>query len=123
MPLKNCSDGGKPGYKWGDAGHCYTYTKDNPASQKSAKKKAIRQGIAIEGPDKFKKEVTKSAEEIKETDKVVEDIKHYQDQADEVPPPHEVHPDKDNIDNFTLIELVREVEREDSLEQMKSHLR
>lgn len=47
MPLKKCSSDGKPGYKWGDQGHCYT----GPGGKKAA----IRQGIAIEGPDKFKK--------------------------------------------------------------------
>jgi hypothetical protein len=45
MPLKKCSNDGKSGYKWGDSGNCYT----GP----DAKKKAIKQGIAIEGPEKF----------------------------------------------------------------------
>ena len=47
MPLKKCSNDGKSGYKWGDSGNCYT----GP----DAKKKAIKQGIAIEGPEKFTK--------------------------------------------------------------------
>lgn len=47
MPLKKCSNDGESGYKWGDSGNCYT----GP----DAKKKAIRQGIAIEGPEKFTK--------------------------------------------------------------------
>ena len=42
MPIKRCGD---DGYKWGDTGKCYT----GP----DAKKKAIKQGIAIEGPKKF----------------------------------------------------------------------
>ncbi len=42
MPLKRC---GKNGWKWGDGGKCYT--------GKDAKKQAIKQGIAIEGPKKF----------------------------------------------------------------------
>lgn len=42
MPLKRCPNG----WKWGDKGKCYT--------GKDAKKKAIKQGIAIEGPEKFK---------------------------------------------------------------------
>lgn len=46
MPLKQCSVKGKSGWKWGDSGHCYT--------GKDGKKKAIKQGIAIEGPKKFK---------------------------------------------------------------------
>ncbi len=46
MPLKRCTENGKSGWKWGNSGKCYT--------GKDAKKKAIKQGIAIEGPDKFK---------------------------------------------------------------------
>lgn len=41
MPLKNCGNGK---WKWGDNGKCY-----------NSKKDAIKQGLAIEGPDKFKK--------------------------------------------------------------------
>jgi hypothetical protein len=47
MPLKRCKKDGKSGWKWGDGGACYT--------GKNGKKLAIKQGIAIEGPDKFKK--------------------------------------------------------------------
>lgn len=47
MPLKNCSENGKNGWKWGDQGKCYI--------GKDAKKQAIRQGISIEGPEKFAK--------------------------------------------------------------------
>lgn len=43
MPVKKCQINGKQGYKWGDEGKCYT----GP----DAKKKAIAQGIAIEGGD------------------------------------------------------------------------
>ena len=45
MPLKNCTVDGKSGYQWGDDGKCYT--------GKDGKKKALRQGVAIEGPEKF----------------------------------------------------------------------
>tara|TARA_R110000824_G_scaffold282601_22_gene470938 strand:- start:600 stop:1100 length:501 start_codon:yes stop_codon:yes gene_type:complete len=45
MPLKKCTVDGKAGYQWGDAGKCYT--------GRDAKKKAIRQGVAVEGPEKF----------------------------------------------------------------------
>ena len=45
MPLKKCSENGKSGWKWGDEGKCY--------SGSDGKKKAIKQGIAIEGPQKF----------------------------------------------------------------------
>ena len=53
MPLKNCNADGKSGYKWGDKGNCYT--------GKDGKKKAIKQGIAIEGPEKF----SQKAQELK----------------------------------------------------------
>lgn len=46
MPLKQCTNDGKSGWKWGDSGHCYT----GP----NGKKQAIRQGVAVEGPDKFR---------------------------------------------------------------------
>jgi len=42
MPLKKCADNDKSGWKWGDEGKCYV----GP----DGKKKAIKQGIAIEGP-------------------------------------------------------------------------
>ena len=45
MPLKKCTIDSKAGYKWGDAGKCYTGPE--------GKKKAIKQGVAIEGPEKF----------------------------------------------------------------------
>lgn len=47
MPLKECESDGKKGWKWGDQGHCYV--------GKDGKKQAIRQGVAIEGPEKFGK--------------------------------------------------------------------
>ena len=46
MPVKECEDNSKPGFKWGDAGKCYTYEPKNEASRNNAKKKAIIQGIA-----------------------------------------------------------------------------
>ena len=54
MPLKKCSSDGKSGWKWGDSGKCYT--------GKDGKKKAIKQGVAIEGPDKFKEKASKNPE-------------------------------------------------------------
>lgn len=47
MPLQRCKKDNKNGYRWGTQGVCYT----GPG----AKKKAIKQGIAIEGPEKFAK--------------------------------------------------------------------
>lgn len=57
MPLKKCGDNG---WKWGDNGKCYT----GPG----AKKKAIKQGIVIEGPDKFSKKVKSNEVEISVSD-------------------------------------------------------
>jgi len=48
MPVKTCQEGGKPGYKFGDSGKCYTYTPGNEESRKRAKEKAARQGRAIQ---------------------------------------------------------------------------
>lgn len=47
MPIKECQIGGKSGYKWGDEGKCYP--------GESGKKKAIAQGVAIEGGFAIKK--------------------------------------------------------------------
>ena len=55
MPLKKCTSGGKSGYKWGDAGKCYT----GP----DAKKKALQQGRAIEA-NKSKSMIEKIDEEL-----------------------------------------------------------
>ena len=47
MPVQTCTEDGKPGWKWGDAGHSYTYTAGNEASRNEAKRKAHLQGAAI----------------------------------------------------------------------------
>jgi hypothetical protein len=60
MPLKNCSEDKHSGWKWGDQGKCYTGPE--------AKKKAIRQGVAIEGPEKFSKKVKAGEVEFTEKD-------------------------------------------------------
>lgn len=52
MPLNTCTEGGKPGYKWGDSGKCYTYSSGDEAGRLEARKSAIRQGMAAE-PEKF----------------------------------------------------------------------
>jgi len=46
MPVIACRKEGKPGYKWGSEGHCYTYTPGNEESRKAAKRKAHIQGAA-----------------------------------------------------------------------------
>ena len=47
MPIQSCRSDGKPGYKWGDRGKCYTYTAGDSAGRKRARAKAIAQGVAI----------------------------------------------------------------------------
>lgn len=47
MPVNPCSENGKPGFKWGDSGKCYLYTSNDESSKKSARRKAIAQGLAI----------------------------------------------------------------------------
>lgn len=46
MPVQSCTEEGKPGYKYGESGKCYTYTAGNETAKKAAKLKAIRQGVA-----------------------------------------------------------------------------
>jgi len=58
MPLKRCTSNGKSGWKWGDQGKCYT----GPG----AKKRAIKQGIAIEGPERFKKIANEADKEFRD---------------------------------------------------------
>ena len=46
MPVKTCKDDGRPGYKWGDKGKCYTYQPGDESGRKKAKEKAHLQGAA-----------------------------------------------------------------------------
>ena len=47
MPIQSCSADGKPGYKFGPEGYCYTYTPGSEKARKAAKQKAYLQGVAI----------------------------------------------------------------------------
>ena len=47
MPVIRCQKDGKPGYKWGNKGKCYTYDMNDESSKKAAKLRATRQGKAI----------------------------------------------------------------------------
>ena len=60
MPLKNCTVDGKSGYQWGEQGKCYT----GPG----AKKKALKQGVAVEGPEKFSEYMKNTGEELSEAE-------------------------------------------------------
>ena len=46
MPVNPCSENGQPGFKWGDSGKCYLYTRGDVKSMGEAKRKATIQGIA-----------------------------------------------------------------------------
>lgn len=49
MPVQKCQSGGKPGFKWGQRGKCYTYEPGNTTARKEAKRRAYVQGYAVEG--------------------------------------------------------------------------
>ncbi len=48
MPVQECTLDGKPGFRWGEEGKCYTYTPGDEASREAARAKAEKQGRAIE---------------------------------------------------------------------------
>lgn len=48
MPIMPCKKGGKPGFKYGESGACYTYQPNNNKSRDAARAKAGKQGRAIE---------------------------------------------------------------------------
>ena len=56
MPLKQCTTDNKNGYQWGNEGTCY------PGPE--GKKKAIKQGLAIEGPEKFSQKALEERDEV-----------------------------------------------------------
>lgn len=47
MPVQSCFQNGKPGFKYGESGKCYTYFPNNELSKNKAKQKAYLQGAAI----------------------------------------------------------------------------
>jgi hypothetical protein len=47
MPVHRTTVNGRPAYQWGESGKKYTYTPGNAASREAAKKKAIKQGLAV----------------------------------------------------------------------------
>jgi hypothetical protein len=47
MPVKRVIVDGKPAYRWGDSGKAYKYTPGNASSRLAAKKRAIKQGVAV----------------------------------------------------------------------------
>jgi hypothetical protein len=66
MPLQKCVVDGKKGWQWGSEGKCYT--------GRDAKKQAVKQGIAVEGPEKFSEKACEAGIELsqKEIEAVAE---------------------------------------------------
>lgn len=54
MPIMRCQKNGKPGFKWGERGTCYTYTPGDKAGRERAREKALVQGRAIEASKRTK---------------------------------------------------------------------
>lgn len=48
MPIERCSLSGRPGYRWGEKGKCYTYESGNEHSRWQARARAMKQGRAIQ---------------------------------------------------------------------------
>ena len=46
MPLQRIVKNGQPAYRWGQHGHCYSYTPNDVRSRELAKQKALKQGRA-----------------------------------------------------------------------------
>ena len=47
MPVRRTTVDGKPAYQWGKTGKKYSYTAGNESSRERAKKRAIKQGLAV----------------------------------------------------------------------------
>lgn len=56
MPIQRCKENGKPGFKWGEQGKCYTYDPSSESSAGKAKQKAALQAVAMGEGDKLKNE-------------------------------------------------------------------
>ena len=46
MPVKSCEIDGRPGYKWGESGKCYTFDSGDKESMARARSRASAQGVA-----------------------------------------------------------------------------
>ena len=47
MPIRSCWSKGRPGFKWGSSGKCYTYKAGDMSSKARAENKAKEQRNAI----------------------------------------------------------------------------
>jgi len=48
MPIRRTTENGKPALQYGSHGAKYTYTTGNKASREAAKRKCIKQALAIQ---------------------------------------------------------------------------
>jgi hypothetical protein len=48
MPVQPCTKDGKPGYRWGETGKCYTYPPGSRKARADARMQAEIQGYAVE---------------------------------------------------------------------------
>ena len=48
MPVQECQEEGRPGYRWGQEGKCYTFDPSSDESRERARSQAEEQGRAIE---------------------------------------------------------------------------
>jgi hypothetical protein len=48
MPIRECQEGGRPGFRWGNASKCWTYDPNSDASRERARRECLEQGRAIE---------------------------------------------------------------------------
>ena len=55
MPVMQCTEEGKPGWKFGESGKCYTYTENDKQSEATAKLRAAKQGAAEQSNEKENK--------------------------------------------------------------------
>lgn len=55
MPLQECQRDGKPGFKWGESGHCYLIAEEGSVA--NAKRKAMKQAVAMGGGNVLEHEI------------------------------------------------------------------
>jgi hypothetical protein len=55
MPVQRCYLKGKPGFRWGKQGKCYTYSTGDTTGLNRAKSNANRQGRAIKAMEEGRK--------------------------------------------------------------------
>ena len=72
MPVKSCQVSGRPGFKWGDSGRCYTYEPGDESSRQRARQRATNQGLAATGGDLEYKDMDDTQKTISEFPKATQ---------------------------------------------------